>query len=313
MSKLITNITGLAQLLQDTKREQERALEKKYDRDAICEALIAKLDKTYTLVYADYRDQFDTETVAKFINSNDPSVLDESIEEWLYDSRGLGADNVINDTFDDDEKAAIDLLELRPELHMEIEQRDDSDPIRDMLRNSHAHFCYVPILEAETEGCIEASQYSDDHQAEYKKIANAAGLDPVTDRKAIIELYENGATYATASLVWFFLLDPVDYYDAKMAQYKTGKEDIEVTLHKPHLAFRDSWNGSGHVVETMRTITVPLSSIRSDEKGNGYSLGVDVCGLVRAPFECGFTFEKEEKDEHHCDSFCNSKSGCPKA
>lgn len=288
--KLLTDITGLAEKIEGAHREQEKALEAQYDRDAIREALIAKLDKTYTLVYADYRDAFNPETIAKFINEHDASVLDESIDEWLFDAQGLGADQVISDTFNEDERAAIDLLELGPELHIEIEQRDDSDPIREMLNHSGPHFCYVDILPAETEGCIESYQYVSDPEPEYKKIADAAGLDIVKDRAAIVELYQNGASFSISPLVWFFALDPSDYYAALLAQYKSGKDDIMVTLHKPHLAIRDHCNGAGHYIETSRTVTVPLSSIKSDEKGNGYSFANDTCGLVRAPFEIGFTF-----------------------
>lgn len=283
-------ITGIAQRIEEATNEAKEILEKALDRDAIREALIAKLDKTYTLVYADYRDAFDPETIAKFINEHDANVLDESIDEWLFENRGLGADNVIDETFNDDEKAAIDLLELGPELHMEIEQRDDSDPIREMLNHSGPHFCYVDILPAEAEGCIESYQYTRDHEAEYKKIADAAGLDIVKDLEAIKELYHNGASFSISPLVWFFTLDPSDYYAALLAQYKSGKDDIMVTLHKPHLAIRDHCNGAGHYIETSRTVTVPLSSIKSDEKGNGYSFANDTCGLVRAPFEIGFTF-----------------------
>lgn len=288
--ELLTDITGLAEKIDGIQRAQEKELEAHYDRAAIRESLIEKLDDRYTLIYADYRDAYEPETIATFINAHDPAILDESIDEWIFENRGLSCDTIISETYDDDERAAIDLLELAPELHMEIEQRDDSDPIKDLLKNSQAHFCYVDILPAETEGCIESYQYTSTPVVELRKIAKASGLSMKKDRKAIEELYFNGASFSISPLVWFFVLDPSDYYNALLAQYKSGKDDIMVTLHSPHLAIRDHCNGAGHCIETTRTVTVPLSAIKSDEKGNGYSFGNDVCGLIKSPFEIGFTF-----------------------
>lgn len=286
----LKDITGLAATIDTAKAEVIDTLAREYDRDAVFSSLIKKLDNKYTLFYADYRDQFDPETIAKFINAHNPEILEEQIDEWFMDARFEAAVNIMKETYDNDEKAAIELLDLSDEIRYAIEERDDSSPIRDLLKNSQSHFCYVDILPAEEDGCLESYLYVKNALLEYKKIAKASGLSLKKDRKGIEELYHNGASTSIAPLVWFFVLDPLDYYNALMKQYKETIEDIRVTLHEPHLAIRDHCHGTGHDIETKRIVTVPLSSIKSDEKSNGYSYAKDVCGLVRAPYEIGFTF-----------------------
>lgn len=281
---------GIAEKIENAGKDAMAKIIKKLDYDAVLAQLIDKLDAKYTLVYVDYRDAFNDDTIAKFINSNDPSILDESIDEWSMDNKYDSCMAIIKETYNDDEKAVIEALELSDELRYAIEERDNGNPLKDMLRNARAHFCYVDILPAETEGCIESYQYTDNPELEYKKIAKASGLSMKEDRKDIEELYHNGASFSISPLVWFFSLSPLDYYDALMAQYKIGKDSIEVTLHGPGLAIRDHCNGAGHSIDTTRKVVVKLSDIKSDEAGNGYSFGVETCGMVRGSYECGFTF-----------------------
>lgn len=269
-----------------------------FDRDAVLAKLLEKLDQSYTLFYADYRDQFDIDDIAKMINSHDSCPLEESLWEWLDDCRWRSAEYAIKEAYDEDELAIMDALDLRHKIRDEIQQRDDSNPVKDILCNSSSVFCFVPITHAEPQDSedtqvLTSYQYiSDDKELieQYKIIAKASGLDLKKDKKKITELYHNGASFSMSPLVWFFSLSPRDYYKALMKQYKEGKDDILVTLHSPALAIRDQWNGAGHCIDTDRIVTVPLSSIKCDEKGNGYSFGIDVCGMSHAPFECGFTF-----------------------
>lgn len=268
---------------------------KKKTSDERARELIEKLDSRYTLSYVDYRDTLDEKEHDKLvldcIKENSLAPIYEAADDWYMDGQHQSVEQIIMDTFDDEEREEIwNDHEIRDAVEQAIYDRDESDTAKDLARNTGSRYFFIPLgMEVEP---IEFSartdagaKYSDDYSDTVKKakaIARKAKLDYAKYEKALRELVANASYGGTLGVLFradSFIFITEGYY--KKINIKGGE-----------LAIIDYNNGSGHDVRIDETLSVPFD--RENIGIENYYVH-DVCGMVLD--EAAISFEGKTKKD----------------
>lgn len=260
------------------------------------EEIVSNLDDSYDLVFVDYRDKFMPEQVAAVVRC-DSETLDESIYEWSYESAGLAMwevrDNVLEVTKQSlivafpDSEAVIDFLfdeydgsNFHEDLETEILDRDGSNPLRDLARNSGRVLLRIPLP-----GVTEAMGSLDNpdnptpseiltglaQHGEFEDVLNHDPIDSI--------LVETCPCHEQAGFA-------LAYVDVDELYESMFNPDAIVEIKNPHLLIYDPWNGGyGMDARITGTLRVKRSELVTDEDAFGYSWD-SVCGLYKPAFEC---------------------------
>ena len=242
--------------------------------------VLARLKPRYTLWYADRNDYFhDAKTIAKLYETGGNSFWDDC--DWYGDARYDMARQELDEEMTDEEDRVLAGTEEYCELREDIEARDDSNPLTDMLKNTPSQWMLTPI------GLSLDSPLGEESASAIREIKGKLGIaigDERYDAK-LEELVEN-ATYGGRVVVLYY--DDVD-------QLILDKDEIKTLRFKnPNVCLRDSWNGSGYDVK-LEGLEIELPHAHDEEAGRGgvffdktdgiYSYAVDVCGLVSSYYE----------------------------
>jgi hypothetical protein len=223
----------------------------------------------FELVYVDYRDGFDPAAVEKLLRDGTDDYTDEWISQSAWETACDLADELFKEACDPDHEEDYDDLEAewqaseaRQELIFAIEERDTSDPYRDLLRNTgHMLFRVSPTeddmawLDADTLNGPAAG------------VCNALGL-PLIWVEAVDEILPEIAGYAWEGGGYFgatfvFSADPADLYG--------HSEDALVEVDAPFLWLTNPWSGNGYgVVVKGRYVTLRMGDIHTDKAAWGY-------------------------------------------
>lgn len=129
------------------------------DEKKIFQEILESLDKTYTLVYVDYRDEIPPSIIQECI---DKKCIDPLLEkDYWGEGRCYYATETLNKLleekgYDDEQIKLFRGTNEYDELRMEIESRDDSEPEIDILRRnefraylrfSSNYDCWLPLWE----------------------------------------------------------------------------------------------------------------------------------------------------------------------
>ena len=248
------------------------------------------------LTYVSYDDRLSDEQVDAYL-SGDFETLYGGMEEWESDQRYEYAKNEINELL-----AAIgsedfpDFDSLEPEdadeLRWAIEEKDESDPIRDLARNTLDQLFRVTIARPN-----RAWYIFDD--AEYAKAqAWVAG-----------QLYGVGVPLLPAARIagdllnecgdWIHdghTLDVIWHGDIETVA--GVKEGDRLTFTDPHILLLDRMNGSGYEEQIDFEVTVEVGEDRIphlDRTGWGYGWD-DVAGVYSPAYGTTLKVTKEETD-----------------
>lgn len=129
------------------------------DEKKICQEILESLDKTYTLVYVDYRDEIPPSVIQECIDKKSVEPLLE--QDYWMETRCHYATEALNRIlkekgYDPDQIELFRGTDEYDELRMEIESRDDSNPEEELLRKSefraylrlNSNFdCWLPLWE----------------------------------------------------------------------------------------------------------------------------------------------------------------------
>ncbi len=245
--------------------------------------LFKMLDKSYNLCYVDYRDKIsdDKDTMKKVeeaIQTQDWYHLDEAanFDEWLWDNQYEGVKYIINETLHD-ELSRMDLPESFDideylekhfeDIQIEIENRDISNPLEDLLRNTSDIIMFYDL-----DVDINSSDDEEDYQEYYKAIKKALKIKKTDYKKQIDSLLANA--YHGGMLRIFFSASIEDMM--KLADKK------KITFKNPEICIHDSWNGSGDNENfTGLEITLPfdIKNLRVEKAINGYTYTDEICGM----------------------------------
>jgi hypothetical protein len=246
---------------------------------SIAAAATKQLDKLpayqLDLVYVDYRDQFGPEQVEELLRGGYCDHTDEWISERQWESARDIADELFKDLCDEDKYDELEAewgpSDERHELIFEIQQRDTSDPYRDLLRNTgnmlfrfspsedDMHWLDADVLNAGA----DAVRREMDLPAEW-----LPALDTIVPE---IQGYAaEGGGYFGATIV--FRANPSDLYGLS--------EDSNVRVHEPFLWLTNPWCGNGYgEVATGVTATLRVGDIHTDKAAWGYSTDAVFGGL----------------------------------
>lgn len=252
------------------------------------------LDNRYELIYIDYRDNFDDdpEGIQKAIQAQDEFLLEENLyENWLMDAQDESIDYIfkelkktISNDFELEEEEAEDIIETYWEdLRQEIQERDISNPIHDLLRNTDDPVCFYDTGIELFEGYDEAD------------LKNAIRLVKKT-LKIKTKKYDTRISIMLQQASYGGLL--VVYFRKDAEELMNIGEANTITFKNPMIAVIDMVNGSGD---------------HTDLEGHQFSLPFTPKNIfVDKTFKYSYTFSVCGMYSNWCDctdvSFSNTKS-----
>lgn len=218
------------------------------------------LYKSYELTFIDHGENLNghAKEFELAVQSQDWSHIDEILEKWeMWERESDSVDYIIKELIDDickefdveEERAKIFVTRWEDEIKDEIYTRDNSTPLKDLLRHTEDSICYYDTgLELDQTWNFDEKEY----QNAIKDIKRALKIkikDSSYD-KQIRELLAN-ATYGGKLLIFF-------KGDIEEMMNLSGKKRIQFSNFQ--LGLIDYCNGSGHNVELKGAkLTLPLS------------------------------------------------------
>lgn len=277
--------------------------------------IIAQGTYPVLLRFVDYDDKL-TKDQMGMILSGDWNDAENDVEDRFSDSAYDEAVKVATEELEtavqegrfDREWDELDSDE-QDEARYAVEARDDSDPVKDLLRNTTPQLLRTSLGQP-SERLPEPRFASGHHldnggfQARKKVIADLlkeSGADTSAEGvdEALGELIDNGPWdwHEGVQLDVIFYADIADAVPATRfdTDPDAGKEKV-LEFARPHILLIDKWNGSGHDVVVpaplKRTLAKPAEDgsevprtgrVYLDDSGDGYSWD-DVCGLVKSAY-----------------------------
>lgn len=251
--------------------------------DQIAELMIADLDKSYELVYVDYRDQLDDEQVEALV-ANDWETLWQSTAEWESDSQWESVWQIVEqlrkdlDVTDEEWDAFREDMSAFEEVRDEIHQRETGDWVRELA--AHTGQVLLRIASPITED--DSLSYREVHPYELLWRLGLRATRVNLDQAA--EIIDNTSTeYSVAMGYWLASVDVVDVYDLT---YEAEK----VRIKNPGFWLGNPFAGSGWAGQFEGEIVVDRSELRCDKAAFGYSWQ-EVCGCSAGAYPTVITQE----------------------
>jgi hypothetical protein len=278
---------------------------------ALRDEIIKRLDKSYQLVYVDYRDELTDEQVAMIARGDYESLWESSID-WESGSRSDGARYHINELVDDvirdwereddadysELKDGFDLSAEWDEVNEAIQDRDDSDPYREMAAHTSDVLMRVNVdyqmVDPEASPHPEDNAYPmGEEDPSPERLLTDVGL-PVTERNVKVAnsiLANSNPYYSGATCSWIFAADVEWLY-----MLSSDPEAI-IEITNPYLWLGNPWQGDGWVNEEPfeGTVRVKRGNLRTDKDNWGYGWNAVVGGVYVSGYEVELkVVEKEE-------------------
>lgn len=260
--------------------------------EAILRRAIRNLPKHIELFYVSYDDKLDDKQITTlFASENGENEVIEDIEQRLEEGKWYSINHITKEVLENEDEP--DLLDDYPDkaeqLRWAIEERDESTPLRDLMRHSRVLMRYRL---GDDDNDILYPSYTMTKTERYQSarhLGKLAGLNWADYKGKLYELVDNASYGGVAYVIFYASVD--ELYTAQDALLRLGKTaGGTITWTDPYLLVLDRWNGSGHDVKINGKVTVPFDFTRlvSDAGDAGYSWD-DVCGLVKSAYECDFT------------------------
>lgn len=245
------------------------------------EKYIAKLDSRYSLHYVDYRDSLDEKhhdaIVHEAIQKNSRMPIEETTCEW-YDDDYEAVRSIIAETYTDKEQERIEEDEdLHQSIVDAIRERDDSDVVSDLMRNTGSRYFFYSLGIEIPEGAEIK-----DVMRELNGWKKSNGAKWKITKEQMSELIANA--FYGGSLGFLFRLD-------SFALVTEPHEYERMKLDQAQLACIDYVNGSGYDL-TVEEVVLPLFKHRHRIGIEHYYVN-DVCGMSLDESSCTFEGKRE--------------------
>lgn len=269
--------------------------------EQIKNAIIDRLDKSYTLVYVEYDDKLNDEQIAAFLKGEFPedSKAFSDSEEWESETRYRAALGIIRDLCEGDEyeilEADVDALD---EVRDAIYDRDTSDYYGELIKATGSRlFRYDLGYELEPDSWNWDDAKYDEAAREIAAVAqlDANDADIMSELRTLIaEASYGGKLY----VMWYG--DTAQAID--LASAIDGTENNTnpgtVTFVNATLLILDSWNGSGMAADDLKvTLTLPIKprnvTIDAPRTGTGYSW-TEVAGPYNPAYAAEVTINRPQ-------------------
>ena len=258
------------------------------------EAVMAEMDKSYDLIYVDYRDKL-TDTQVNALVQRDWDSLYDELGEWESDARWESVRYHMKDLAEGiisrlEQEHDVDLSWLYDEYEHtgtwdeareQMEERDTSDWLRQLASNTGGVLLRIPLRDS-------LGQPADEDHNIYVNGANdlpepdfflaTHGIAPTPEN---VEAYRSICAEVGygGNFLLPFLLAYVDVSDLYAIPYDCGW--VEFT--DPHLLLENCYAGSGFDAQIHGTVRVHIDDLRTDEGAPGYSWD-SVCGLYKPAY-----------------------------
>ena len=245
---------------------------------------------SYSLLYADYRDNFDenkhSEFLQKLLHSNTPKAdfWDESGKMNLMETEMDAVDYCLGEIQRELSRELTD--DEREEAQNEIMARDDSYKtyFAKLIKNTNRRYFYYDLD-------FHAELYDEkSYIREAKKICRKLKIDFVKNEKALIDMLQN--SFYGGQLVVLFVAELADVLNTK-----EKKENFIKFFDNYEILIMDRGQGGGTCgagfVPAEELIELPFNrqNLNDDEADSGYSYSGDVCGMTKgknAEFAIGY-------------------------
>ena len=227
--------------------------------------LMGRLDKTYTLVYADRGDRL-TNDQQDALARGDWESLWASIDEWYHDAQWPSIDwereDLVKAELDDDEREQFENSDEWGELGLAIQERDDSNWLKDVC----GHNVLLRVRASECDDIVQESFNPRTWAADCGVEPTPHNLEQITD--ALNECVGRAITP-----FWLFTVNECDLYELHFE-----REEARLRVRNPHLLFEDAMAGTGMECKVEHTEILHREHLRSDRDQVGYSWD-ELCGL----------------------------------
>jgi hypothetical protein len=253
----------------------------------LADEIIKRLDKSYDLVYVDYRDQL-TDTQASALVRGNEGWLDESWEfesESKYESAKQLIDDLAREVIDEwGDEADADLtfvldafkddVEEWSRVRFEVEDRDTGAWVEQLVRQTPSVLLRI--------GAIDEDHAYSFEQVTADRVLKDLGLP---------------ATRANVKTVGYVLANATPEYSVLMGYWIVGADlssiyelahDVkEVEIVNPYLYLGNPFAGSGFISEQPieGVVRVRREDLRTDRNAFGYAVGEIYGGLCPSDFE----------------------------
>lgn len=239
---------------------------------------LGRLDESYQLISVAYDEELSEQQV-EFLVSDDYEKLWESFAEWETESLWQGIKYVIDDTFTDDEWDSLSSQD-QDEIREAIQERDNSDFIRQLVRNTSS-----PLLRI---NCISEDDSFSFEPVEAKQVLDLldfaepdVGLFGHNEHNLKVvdgTLLECSPEYSVLMGYWVCAVDLETLYDA-------GESKLRIT--NPHLWLGNPFAGSGWLSEEPLhgSFVVERRDVHTDKGAFGYSINDIFGGVSTSAYE----------------------------
>ena len=261
------------------------------------------LPKSVELVYVDYRDSLDDheDIIQEAVHKQDISVLGEQVWEWYIENEDYGMDYVLKELksdlmskFDIDEDETDNILdEYQDRLRDDIHDRDESDTLHDLFRNTRDFVCFYDTgYEVPSDSWAWSEE---DLKDEVEAVKTHLKIE--TDKyDNDIDLMIRQASYG-GRLVIYFTMD--EHYFMSQVDVQGDKPNT-ITFEDPMVAVIDTYNGSGDHTDLPKhkfSMAFDPENVYLD-KTIKYSYTYRVCGMYPDWCECtGVKLSRVENPE----------------
>lgn len=228
------------------------------------------------LVYIDYRDQLDDEQVSA-LACQDWEKLDASLDEWLDETRWMGAREAIAELLKDADLDEEEVERFRDsdwydELRFVIEERDTSEPLKELASHSSPVLMRVTVIDED-----DSLSFQEVHA---RDVLERIGL-PCSDTniETMYGIIDNASPEFTVCMgFWLFEVHPRDIYDWK-------PETTKLRVTNPGFWLGSPFSGSGYADQLEGSIYIERADLRTDKQAWGYGWGEVVGGYCFGNFE----------------------------
>lgn len=236
---------------------------------AITAAVMAEVEKLkgyqLELVYVAYDDKLMDEQIDKLV-AGDVEGLDQDMDEWVSESRFHSTctiiDELLKDLSDEWDEDALDewrSSEDMDEVRFAIEERDTSEPLKELARNSGQVMLRVLLKDED-----DSYSYQEIEEAE---VLREIGL-PASEKnlETMAEIIANASPEFSVCMV--SALASVDVSDLYDLLWMNDPAVLEIT--NPGIWLGNPFAGSGWADQLEGTILVKREDLRTDKGAFGY-------------------------------------------
>lgn len=157
------------------------------------------MDDNYSLSYVDYRESLDNslDTIEKCLEAKNSDALHEKLDEWYSQQEYESVYNIMEDLKKELVKSGYKKWEAEKffeeneeEIKNEIYSRDDSDPLKDLLRNTNKIPVRVELLsnyDCINSHWLESSGGYSYEESYFGDMVDALNLNPCKVKKILLE------------------------------------------------------------------------------------------------------------------------------